>query len=660
MLVYGNKLETPWHGIDVSQHQGVIDWDSLIKEQQIDFAIIRTGWGTQGVDTQYKENIKECIRLGIPFGLYHYSYIGDGANKFSGKEREDLLKDQALSEAIHFLELIEPYEFYLDLPVFMDIEDGDGKYLSTLSNKELNMVVSTFCNYIAHKGYLTGIYASKYWLDAKLNYIDLANGYDDVRGIYDVWVAEWTGANDGKQHTDTSSYNNVHFLWQYTSNKLTNCVTGTKRLDCNICYLDYPKVLSTNGLNGRWSEGFTDLIKQAPNNRWLEIKEGNYNTKYMTGSEEPFWLFKKANGGLAKGWVASGSKWYFTMPDVGIMVTGLQQIDGDYYYLDYQTGAMASNCWLDTINGIRYARPNGKFARNIPGEPFMKWRINGKDLMFDPSGDIYNDDSLLSQCVWAPECQGMNGEVINIVCDPNPIKVVKPEIEEPETVYICNYFYQLGDDEKQLHKTFTFKKGDIITLDNLTFNGFEYVKLNIFGYDRENDEWLVINIEKDDNGNYIMPDMDVEFDLIFKKIEVQPEPENYHGKYYYVLEDGVEKHLHKSFIYKQGDVFNLVAPTFDGLTPKRLETYGYNKETKLFERMNIPLNDKKEFVLPDTDVEFVLFYKAVEPPIEPVEPDKPDPEPTVPETPNQSNKWVVGVITAILAFGIWLLAKLFG
>ena len=62
--------------IDVSKHQGIIDWDK-VKKFGIEGAIIRCGFGsnkTVNDDSQFKRNIEECIRLDIPCGVYLYSY----------------------------------------------------------------------------------------------------------------------------------------------------------------------------------------------------------------------------------------------------------------------------------------------------------------------------------------------------------------------------------------------------------------------------------------------------------------------------------------------------------------------------------------------------------------------------------------------------------
>ena len=60
-------------GIDVSEHQGRINWDA-VKASGIDFAILRVGFGAPcfggRVDYQFTRNISECERLGIPYGVY--------------------------------------------------------------------------------------------------------------------------------------------------------------------------------------------------------------------------------------------------------------------------------------------------------------------------------------------------------------------------------------------------------------------------------------------------------------------------------------------------------------------------------------------------------------------------------------------------------------
>lgn len=66
-------MSTTYKGIDVSKWQGVIDWDK-VKADGVEFAMLRAGYGQSGVDEQFERNAQECTRLGIPFGVYWFSY----------------------------------------------------------------------------------------------------------------------------------------------------------------------------------------------------------------------------------------------------------------------------------------------------------------------------------------------------------------------------------------------------------------------------------------------------------------------------------------------------------------------------------------------------------------------------------------------------------
>lgn len=95
-------------GIDVSYAQGKINWEEVKKH--IDFAVIRCGYGDNikaQDDSFWKYNADECTRLGIPFGVYIYSYAAND--------------EQSRSEAEHVLRLIRGYK--LSYPVYLDLEE---------------------------------------------------------------------------------------------------------------------------------------------------------------------------------------------------------------------------------------------------------------------------------------------------------------------------------------------------------------------------------------------------------------------------------------------------------------------------------------------------------------------------------------------------------
>lgn len=184
--------------IDVSEHQGVIDWEKVMPH--IDGAILRCGYGsdyTDQDDEQFKRNADECTRLGIPFGVYLYSYAKS--------------IQAAQYEADHVLRLIKPYE--LSYPVYLDLEQP-GTECGAIER------ANVFGDIIEAAGYWCGIYANLYWWENHLQGLER----------FTKWVAqyykecEYTGANLD--------------IWQYTSKGRIGGIDG--RVDMNECYRDFP------------------------------------------------------------------------------------------------------------------------------------------------------------------------------------------------------------------------------------------------------------------------------------------------------------------------------------------------------------------------------------------------------------------------------------
>lgn len=195
-------------GIDVSYANSVVNWE--IAKQNIDFAIIRCGYGMDMVsqdDKQYKRNIEECIRLNIPFGIYLYSYADT--------------VEKADSEAQHVLRLVNPYKDKIQLHIWYDIED---KKLESLSMNALSSIITTFCNKISENGLKVGIYASNSCLRNKID-IELQNKYM-------LWSAGY-GKNDGQAYESAKHNHQNVVMWQYSSN---GNVAGVGRCDVNYYY----------------------------------------------------------------------------------------------------------------------------------------------------------------------------------------------------------------------------------------------------------------------------------------------------------------------------------------------------------------------------------------------------------------------------------------
>ncbi|MBQ4557517.1 MAG: SH3 domain-containing protein [Clostridia bacterium] len=188
-------------GIDVSSHQENIDWETV--KNEVDFAIIRCGYGQDLInqdDTRFAYNADECTRLGIPFGVYLYSYA-------------DSL-EKAHSEAEHALRLIEGYK--LSLPVFFDMEDSK---LLNVSAKMRGQIATIFCDTVSDAGYDVGIYANTNWWNTYLT----DSAFDNTK--WTKWVA---------QYYSSCTYQGDYSCWQYTSSGKVNGIDG--KVDLNYWY----------------------------------------------------------------------------------------------------------------------------------------------------------------------------------------------------------------------------------------------------------------------------------------------------------------------------------------------------------------------------------------------------------------------------------------
>lgn len=244
-------------GIDISAHQGNIDLAAL--KSQIDFVIIRVGYGTSGtLDTKFKRNADLCVQLGIPFGFYWYSYALDVA----GAEKE----------ANHFLNAIAPYKDKYSYGCWFDMEDADGykKKNGMLSNATLRQMCAMFCKIVESSGYYVGIYASESWFKNQLNGSEL--------NPYDKWVAQWptSGGSQTGLNTSADKRSDVH-LWQFTSAGKFNGYSGN--LDTNYAYIDLPSLI------GNIDNGSSETPSQpsAPTGTTLELAEAVMNGQYGDG-----------------------------------------------------------------------------------------------------------------------------------------------------------------------------------------------------------------------------------------------------------------------------------------------------------------------------------------------------------------------------------------
>ena len=205
------KTKNILKGIDVSYAQGVIDWEKVKASGLVDFAILRAGYGkeTTQVDTQFERNYAACKRLGIPVGVYWYSYATTAA--------------ESEQEAKVCLQTIRGKQF--EYPVAFDIEEKEN-----LQNADA--LCQAFCSALEKQGYYAAIYTFKSALE---NNISAA-----IKSRYDIFLS-----HVGVQQT---SYAGAYGLWQYSWTGRIPGLTGD--VDLNYAYKNYPAIIKQAGLNG--------------------------------------------------------------------------------------------------------------------------------------------------------------------------------------------------------------------------------------------------------------------------------------------------------------------------------------------------------------------------------------------------------------------------
>lgn len=189
--------------IDVSGWQGDIDW-AKAKADGVEGAIIRLGYGEgNNADKKAQRNISECKRLGIPFGIYWYSYADTPA----------LAKEEG-ADVVSKLKQFGVNPSDLAYPVYYDLEKWtwEGHKPPTDPNV-YNNIVNNWYSALQSAGYKNlGVYSYTSYLQGPLKHADI---YAKT-----TWVAQY-GARMGFDSFPTNSRG-----WQYTSSGKVNGISG--------------------------------------------------------------------------------------------------------------------------------------------------------------------------------------------------------------------------------------------------------------------------------------------------------------------------------------------------------------------------------------------------------------------------------------------------
>lgn len=194
-------------GIDVSEHQGEIDWNK-VADSSIDFAIIRSSYGwsdyLKQTDDFFERNYKEATLNQIPVGIYHYSYA--------------TTEEEALKEAEFVIHLLK--NKHIDYPIFYDLED---ECIIELESDTIEKIAITFLERLKKEGYCVGIYTNPNFL-SRLS--------QEIVNQYDLWLANY----NVKPNQDFN-----YTMWQYSCYGKVYGIEGD--VDLNFCYYNYPSYI---------------------------------------------------------------------------------------------------------------------------------------------------------------------------------------------------------------------------------------------------------------------------------------------------------------------------------------------------------------------------------------------------------------------------------
>ena len=311
-------------GIDVSYHNGTIDW-KRVKQSEVEYAIIRCGYGSNDKnqdDKKWEENVKGCIDNNIPYGVYLYSYADT--------------VEKASSEADHAIRLLQGKK--LKYPVYYDLEED--KLRDKISKQTIADIAQTFCDKLSAKGYTVGIYANKDWFtnyltDSRFNnwtkWVAQYNTVCNYKGKYDMWQCSSTGRVPGISGNVDLNYSYSPFENSYGGGNTNNGGTtnkysdGLNEIEGELYYFK----------NNRIDTSYSGLAQYG--NEWYYIENGKVNWNYTGLAQrgiEWFYIEKGKLNWNHSGIVEYNNQWFYVERGrLNWNYTGLGQSGNDWYYI---------------------------------------------------------------------------------------------------------------------------------------------------------------------------------------------------------------------------------------------------------------------------------------------------------------------------------------
>ena len=396
--------------IDVSEWQGDIDW-AKAKADGVEGVIIRLGYGWgNNADKKAQRNISECKRLGIPFGIYWYSYADTPSiAKGEGADVVAKLKQFGVNASD------------LAYPVYYDLEKWTWKGHQPPTDPNVyNDIVNNWYSALQSAGYKNlSVYSYTSYLQGPLNHADI---YAKT-----TWVAQY-GARMGFDSFPTNSRG-----WQYTSSGKVDGISGNVDMNAfgNKAYVNGGHWVTKNGQKYWWdsdgslarskeiydpesnawywidSDGTMahdkDVYLRSNGGKWVRYDSNGHMIKGEDFRYGVWYNFDFTTGAMSKGmtYLSNGNKWVYYDMVTGKMAHGEAYLNFDkehsgWYLFDNITGARCTGDIFIRANGgkwVRYDQKTGKMVKGLQKQ-------NGLWYYFDPvTGAMAHGNT------WVPQWQ---------------------------------------------------------------------------------------------------------------------------------------------------------------------------------------------------------------------------------------------------------------
>ena len=396
--------------IDVSEWQGDIDW-AKAKADGVEGVIIRLGYGEgNNADKKAQRNISECKRLGIPFGIYWYSYA----------DTPSIAKEEGADVVAKLKQFgVNPSD--LAYPVYYDLEKWTWKGHQPPTDPNVyNDIVNNWYSVLQSGGYKNlSVYSYTSYLQGPLKHADI---YAKT-----MWVAQY-GARMGFDSFPTNSRG-----WQYTSSGKVDGISGNVDMNAfgNKAYVNGGHWVTKNGQKYWWdSDGSLARSKEIydpESNAWYWIDSDGtmaHDKDVYLRSNGGKWVRYDSNGHMIKGedfrygvwynfdftigamskgmtYLSNGNKWVYYDMVTGKMAHGEAYLNFDkehsgWYLFDNITGARCTGDIFIRANGgkwVRYDQKTGKMVKGLQKQ-------NGLWYYFDPvTGAMAHGNT------WVPQWQ---------------------------------------------------------------------------------------------------------------------------------------------------------------------------------------------------------------------------------------------------------------